>query len=461
MIHAAHNRNNPDAYPGSAWADTPLARRLQWVRAFRARLFDATDELVTLMAEEVGKPKHEALTGDLLPLLAACKWHERHAKRILKPAKPRGTPIWMFGQRHRLISVPLGHVAIIATWNYPVQLLGIQMLQALVAGNRVTVKPSERSPRTQTRLIELAAQGLPDGTLTRYDAGREAGAQMLANGHFDHVVFTGSTPVGRSIAATLAQSLTPSTLELSGRDSVLVLDDADPDLAAERIWNLVTMNAGQTCMAPRRVLVATGIYDRVCDALRSRAPQHPRNMIDDAAAEQVRTLANQATADDAQPVPAHTEQHGRAVMPSMILHAHPQSSVVAGDHFGPLSAVVRCDNEDEMIRLHHECSQHLATSVFTARRDRALALAPRLGAATVVHNDIVLPTAHPGVSIQGHADSGWGASRGEDGLRAMSRRVHFASVPRFLRAPAGEPGKKQLDQLRTAIRWIYGRGPRS
>ncbi len=423
------------------------------------------DELAGLMEEEVGKPLHEAVTGDVLPLLASCRWHERHAARILKSRKPLGQPVWMFGQRHRVVAQPLGHVGIIATWNYPVQLLGIQMLQALVAGNRVTVKPSERSPRTQQRLVELASVGLPPGTLRLWDSDREAGARMLESERFDHVVFTGSTAVGREIAKALAPTLTPSTLELSGRDSVLVLDDADPDLAAERIWNLVTMNCGQTCMAPRRVLVDDAVYERFRESIRRLAPNDLLRAIDERSAEAVRTLAHAAEQEGAELVPEPSNESGggggRAVLPRVALGVRPDSEIVTGDHFGPLCAVVRCADETEMLRVHRDCSQHLATSVFSADRNRINALIPHLGAGTVVHNDVVLPTAHPGVSIRGRGESGWGASRGEEGLLAMVHRVHVAGVPRRLRAPAGRPTPKQLDQFRFLVKLLYGRGPRS
>lgn len=464
MLTSPDTRKNPDLGAGAAWADAPLRERLRWVKGFRGRLFDAMDELAGVMEEEVGKPLHEAITGDVLPLLASCRWHERHAAQVLKPRKPLGRPLWMFGQRHRLISQPLGHVGIIATWNYPVQLLGIQMLQALVAGNRVTVKPSERSPRTQQRLVELASVGLPPGTLRLWDSDREAGARMLETERFDHVIFTGSTAVGREIAKALAPTLTPSTLELSGRDSVLVLDDADPDLAAERIWNLVTMNCGQTCMAPRRVLVDASVYERFCESVRRLAPANLLHAVDERSAEAVRTLTQAAEREGAELVPepnTESEDDGRGVLPRIAIGARSDSQIVAGDHFGPLCGVVRCEDQSEMLRIHQDCGQHLATSVFSADRKRVDALMPHLRAGTVVHNDVVLPTAHPGVSICGRGESGWGASRGEDGLLAMVHRVHVASVPRRLRAPAGRPTPKQLDQFRFLVKLLYGRGPRS
>ena len=154
----------------------------------------------------------------------------------------------------------LGRVLIIATWNYPIGLLGVQLVQAIAAGNHVTVKPSERSPESQRRLAGLAAACAPRGWIEVLDASRCEGERAVQNGAFDHVVFTGGTATGRQVAASAAQTLTPTSLELSGSDSALVLADADVRQAARRIWQAVTLNAGQTCMAPRRALVDRAIY---------------------------------------------------------------------------------------------------------------------------------------------------------------------------------------------------------
>ena len=133
--------------------------------------------------------------------------------------------------------MPLGRVLVIATWNYPVQLLGIQLVQAVLAGNRVVVKPSERAPKTQARLIALAveaAEAVPSmrGVIESRPATRGEGQRLVAEEQFDHVIFIGSTAVGRAIAEVCAARLIPTTLELSGSDSAIVFADADARAAA-------------------------------------------------------------------------------------------------------------------------------------------------------------------------------------------------------------------------------------
>ena len=220
--------------------------------------------LQAISRDELDRPEFETLVTDLVPLLDACRWHERRARRVLKARRLRGGGVWRIGQRHEVRRRPLGRVAIIATWNYPYQLLGVQLVQAIVAGNSVVVKPSERSPRAHGALLDIArSSGLPEHRLLWTAATREDGRRLLEEGGFDHVVFTGSTEVGRAIASALSESLTPSTLELSGSDSAVVLGDADAVLAARSVHYALAVNAGQTCMAPRRVIVEEAVFEAV------------------------------------------------------------------------------------------------------------------------------------------------------------------------------------------------------
>ena len=263
----------PEATP-AAW---PLSERLSWLKTFRRGVAAHERELCDLASAETGKPRDETLTTDILPLVSACAWLEKHAIRILKPRGVGGKPMGLLGVRVRIERAPIGRVGIIATWNYPYSLLGQQLCEALIAGspdagNAVAVKPSERCPKAQRCLLELAQEaGLPEGVLKVWHHDRDAGRKLVEEGDLDHVVFTGSTAVGRTIAGALGPRLLPSSLELSGRDSAIVLADADVRLAARTIWAAVTLNRGQTCMAPRRAIVDRAVYPVFIEALAERA----------------------------------------------------------------------------------------------------------------------------------------------------------------------------------------------
>lgn len=444
-----------------AW---PLPQRLRWLRSFRLLLAVHADTLAQEIAAEVGKPFFEALTADIMPLLAACRWHERMAPRILRSSRLGGRALWQFGQRHVQHREPLGTIAIIATWNYPVQLLGIQVVQGLMAGNRVIVKPSENAPRVQSYLVALMHEaGLPTQMLSCVEPTREAGARLLRENAVDHVVFTGSTSVGRAIAEWAAETLTPTTLELSGRDSAIVLDDADPALAASTIWHAVTMNAGQTCMAPRRALVHRDVYPAIVRELMPlAAAARPVRLISEAAAQATFNLAAQAITDGGRSASGVIEQpRGRDMRPLAILDCDPATPLVDGDHFGPALAVVPVDSVDNAIAIHARCDQHLATSIFTRDPSRARALAATLRASHITINDCVLPTAHPGAALAGTGRSGWGITRGREGLLSMTRTVTISTTSPRVRPPTGAPSEKLVAQMSKLVRILYagGRAP--
>lgn len=446
----------------STWDPPPIADRVAWLRRFRSLVAHDRDNLATLMLRDMGKPRDEAVIQDIVPLLASCRWHERHASRLLRGRSAGLGSIWNIGHSVHATRAPLGTVGIIATWNFPVQLLGIQLVQALIAGNRVVVKPSENAPRSQARLLDLAREagvpGPPD-TLTWTEPSRDAGPRLLRDGALDHVVFTGSTGVGRSIAEWAATTLTPTTLELSGRDSALVLSDADPALAAKSIWFAVTMNAGQTCMAPRRALVAADIYP---EFLRHLAPlvaaAKPRDLVNPEAAVRV----HRAAAESCTPARSARSLSGvleppqdRRITPIAVVDCRGDEPAVTGDHFGPLLGVVPVATLDEALAIHRRCPQHLATSIYSRDTRRARELAPMLGAGIVTINDTVVPTGHPALCISGRAESGSGFSRGPDGLLAMTRPVYVTRTSKLVRPPVEPMTSAISGALSMFAGWLY------
>ena len=419
------------------------------------------------MGEEVHKPGFEALSSDILPLLASCKWHERQAMRILRDRRIAGKPVWLLGVRHTACRAPLGRVAIIATWNYPVQLLGVQLVQAVVAGNRVTVKPSEHAPRTQRLLLDLAREaGLDADDLIVMPATREAGAALVESGGFDHLVFTGSTTVGVRIAESLASRLIPSTLELSGNDTAVVLASADVPLAARSIWYALTLNHGQTCMAPRRVLVDPSVQDRFLDQIRALASSaQPRQLINNQATESCRAVAREAIAAGGRLITGDPE--AELLSPIVIARgdnasAWDATALSRGDHFGPLLEVQSLTGASDSSEADFNESEAparqrhnpLTCSVFGSPAE-AVAFAARSQAGTVFINDAIIPTGHPGAGLTARGRSGWGVSRGEPGLLAMTRPVSLSRTSRRVRLPLDPPRGVPIAKMTRWVRRLY------
>lgn len=452
------------------WSAVPLAQRVAWLTRFRRIVASREDRLVNLIMLETRKPRHEALLHDLAPFLAACKWLEGQAAGVLAPRVLRGSPFWLLGTRVVERRVALGKVAIIATWNYPVHLLGVQLIEALVAGNSVVVKPSERSPQTQLYLLQLAFDaGLPPGVLSWVGPGREVGANLLTTQRFDHVLFTGSTEVGQRVAATLARTLTPATLELTGRDSAIVLEDADRRRAARAIWAGVCLNAGQTCLGPRRALVHEKVYDEFVKQLAVLAAAAPvREMIDEFAAQRCKDLVAKATKDGAKDIstlaerlPARegepsTAELNRYFRPTALIDCALGAEVIDGRHFGPLLAVVKVANTEDAIIAHRHCDQHLAVSIFAGDTRAAQALGDRLGTSSVFINDCVVPAAHPAVSVGGQGASGMGFSRGSEGLLALTRPVYVSTGRHSAALLSKTPSKFLVTLLARYLRLRYG-----
>jgi len=396
-----------------------------------------------------------------MPLIASCNWHLNRGRALLRARRVGGGGLFGLGHRVERHRLPVGRVLIIATWNYPVQLLGIQLVQAVLAGNSVVVKPSERAPRTQARLLELAIEAAAvdpamRGAIEARAATREEGRRALAEERFDHVVFTGSTAVGRAIAEVCAARLIPTTLELSGSDSALVLADADARAAARAVFMGFTANAGQTCMAPRRALVARAALAAFTDELaRLVAGAKKVTLVDEHAARAAHAAASEAIRAGGRSIAGALEPcAGRALRPIAVLDCPEDTALFDGRHFGPALAVRAFDSLDEAFALHARAGQYLATSIWTRRpADDLVARANACGSSLVHFNSVLLPSAHPAVAISGSGNSGWGASRGEAGLLALTREVTVTRTSRFVSVPADEPSQKVQSFLSKFIAW--------
>lgn len=398
------------------WAAAPVARRLAVVREFRHLLVEHRDSLTAAVRADVRRDPAEVTATDLLPTASACKFLLTDAGALLRPRRVTGTPLWLWGCRDTLYRRPRGVVGLIETWNYPVFLTAVPLLQALVAGNGVLWKPSEQTPATAAVLADLFARaGVPDGLVVQLPGTRDAGPR-LAEAAIDFVHFTGSETVGRTLAARLGERLIPSTLELSGVDAMIVRADADVPLAARTAWYGATLNAGQTCMATRRALVASGVYGDFVAALRPLV----------AAARPV-TLQTAGQADRAERALAEAAEAGCEVIrapaagpgfrPAVVLGASPDTAVAADPLFAPVLAVTAAGPDESA---GHNGRFGLTAAIFTGDPAAARARAGDLYAGCVVVNDVIVPTAHPGTPFGGRGASGWGVTQGADGLLGMT-----------------------------------------
>ncbi len=253
------------------WAARPLSDRRAVIARFQRLLFEQRRPMAELITRENGKPVGEALLTDVAVTLDLSRYYHDHAAEILRPRRiPHGNVAFL-GKRGQLHWDPLGVVAIISPWNYPLLLPFGELLPALLAGNAVILKPSEFTTRTAVMGIALLHQaGLPPD-LCQLAVGREeVGAALIAAGP-DKVFFTGSARTGRLVSVAAAIRLIPVSLELGGSDPCIVLADADLERAASgAIWARFA-NAGQTCVAVKRVIVERSVYQTFVGLLVGKA----------------------------------------------------------------------------------------------------------------------------------------------------------------------------------------------
>jgi acyl-CoA reductase-like NAD-dependent aldehyde dehydrogenase len=372
---------------GGIW---PLERRLRVVRALRHQIAARSAELV-VAALGAGRPAAEVLSAEVVPLADACRFLEREAPRLLATRRlgSVGRPAWLVGVEAEVRREPLGTVLVIAPSNYPLFLPGVQTVQALAAGNSVLWKPGTGGTAAARAFAALAAEaGLPAGVLTILPEDPAAAQEAIAQG-VDKVLLTGSAATGREVLAGLAGRLIPATLELSGCDPLFVLAGADLDRVARAVGFGLTLNGGATCIAPHRILVLR----ELAPALAERLARH---------------------------------------LPS--LRPGPDTLTITAVADG-----------DEALAEAARSPYALGASVF-GHEAEAVAFAGRVRAGVVVINDLIVPTADPRLPFGGWGESGFGVTRGAEGLVELTRPkvVAVRRARRLFHLEAPHPGDAEL-----------------
>lgn len=375
-----------------------------------------------------GRSRHETTLAETHLLLGAARHARRRVARWMRPQRvPTGLLQWP--GRSRIVLQPLGVVGIIGAWNYPLLLTLGPLVGVLAAGNRALVKPAEGAPRTAEALAAAIAATFDVEEVATVTGDAQLGAAFAAL-PFDHLVFTGSTAVGRLVAAAAAPNLTPLTLELGGKSPAIVDASADLERAAERIaWGKL-LNAGQTCIAPDYVLVArehcedfaTLLANAMC-RLYPGAARNPdyTSIVSARHRERLLALADEARAAGARVVEVMPgEATSRRLGPMLVLDAPDSARLMREEIFGPVLPIVPVESLDAAIGYVNARPRPLALYWFG--RDAA-AQARILGetfAGGVTINDTLLHITQDALPFGGIGPSGCGHYHGEHGFRRFS-----------------------------------------
>jgi acyl-CoA reductase-like NAD-dependent aldehyde dehydrogenase len=461
------------AQPG--WEAMGFDGRGRVLRRMQKWLIDNSDRVVRTLVEETGKTWEDAAFAEIMYGAGALGFWARRAPKYLADERIRPTTLLGFGRRLVVRYRPVGVVGVIGPWNYPLTNSFGDAIPALAAGNAVVLKPSHITPLTSLLLAEgMRESGLPEDVLQVAVGGGGVGSAVIDA--VDFVMFTGSTETGRKVMAQAAQTLTPLSLELGGKDPMIVLADADFERAANAATYYAMQNGGQTCVSVERVYVEAPIYDRFVDAVTERVRALRQGVPGEPGTVEIGALTFGPQLDI---VRRHVEQareagarittgghardgDGRFFEPTVLADVDHSMAAMREETFGPTLPVMKVADADEAVRLANDSPYGLGASVWTKDRSRGEAIARRLESGFACINDANLNYYAFELPMGGWKESGLGVRHGAGGIRKYTRQqalyVTRFATKRDLHYFPYAAGKSKL--LSRGMRLIYGRGRR-
>jgi coniferyl-aldehyde dehydrogenase len=445
---------------GSAYRE-----RVAALKALERALLEHKDEIVRAISEDFkGRAAEETLGLELVPTLGEIRDARKHLKGWMRP---RAVPVgWQFQPaRARIEMQPKGVVGILGAWNYPLFLTIGPAVGAIAAGNRVMIKPSELAPRTGALLEQIIGKTFPADLICVINGGLDV-AQEFSRLPFDHLLYTGSTRVGKLVMKAAAENLTPVTLELGGKSPALIHPGYPLERAAERILTGKLYNAGQTCVAPDYLLISKNRIDEFVEiARRIVAKMYPKlvanpdytRIIDGA---HYRTLAQlvsdaeckTATVIQVNPANEACNEENQVFPPTLLLNVRDDMTVMRDEIFGPLLPVVGYENLEDAIAYINARPHPLALYYFDSNDARVKDVLARTTAGGVTVNDCIFHAGQTGLPFGGIGPSGMGHYHGFHGFETFSKKkgvfIEGAWTPlSLLRPPYGAVARKILGLL--------------
>ncbi|MCC7154842.1 MAG: coniferyl aldehyde dehydrogenase [Bryobacterales bacterium] len=392
------------------------------------------DEMAQRVAEDFGRrATEETLLLEVFPILNGIRHAIAHMEAWMRP---RGVAVsWLFKPASaQIVYQPLGVVGIVSAWNYPFWLTFLPLVDALAAGNRVLIKPSEIAPRSADLTGAIIRETFDPAHVNVVTGGPEVSKKFVSL-PFDHLLFTGSTRVGKEVMKAAAENLTPLTLELGGKSPAIVHESYSLKTAAERIWTGKLYNAGQTCLAPDYALIPEDKVDEFVDVSRAcvarlypALAENPdyTSIVNQRHYERLMGLIADAMAQGAECLAFHNEGesfgNGSHVMPPVaVKRVTSEMTLMREEIFGPVLPVVPYQSLDDAIAYVNSRPRPLALYYFDNHRKRVNRVLNETVSGGVTVNDVILHVAQSGLPFGGVGPSGMGHYHGEAGFRRMSK----------------------------------------
>lgn len=401
----------------------------------RRMLVTRQDDFVNAVSADFGhRSRHETLIGEVFLTVEGIRYTRRHLARWAR-AEPRRTSLPFWPARSEVRYQPKGLVGVISPWNYPIQLSLLPVVAAIAAGNRVMLKPSEYTPATSKLLAETLQSTLGPDAIAVVTGGPEVGARF-ASLAFDHLLYTGSTAVGRKVMQAASRHLTPVTLELGGKSPAIIHGDYPLHHAAERIAAGKFFNAGQTCIAPDYVLTPRDRLEAtaqsICEAVESAYPRIAANpdytsiINPQHKARLERYLADAqrhgARVCEINPAKESFEAAGNKLAPHVLVDVTDDMLVMQEEIFGPILPIVGYDHIEGAIRYVNDRPRPLALYYFDRDQRRVAHVLDRTVSGGACVNDTIVHVGQDDLPFGGVGQSGMGAYHGKEGFETFSHK---------------------------------------
>lgn len=453
-----------------AWAALSFEQRAEYLWRLVDQFVRRQDDVIDAVIAETGKARSEAIAMEVFSPCDAIAYYAKHAGEILAPRRRRLHGIMRLSKTLRIVYQPLGVVGLITPWNGPVVLAAVPLAQALMAGNAVVHKPSEVTPLSALVLKSLTeAAGFPPDLYQVVQGDGATGAALIESG-VDKVSFTGSVATGRKVAEACGRLLLPCTLELGGKDAMIVCADADLDRAAAGAVLGSCMNTGHYCCGTERVYVVEQVYEpfvaKVVEQVRSLRQGSEGEFDVGAVFWDAQLEIIESHVDDARRNGATVLAGGRRnpnlpglyYEPTVVTDVDHSMAIMTRETFGPIVAIEKVRDEEEAIRLANESEYGLNGTVWTTDTERGIAIAKRLHTGGVCINDMTITYGIPEAPFGGRKASGLGQVNGPEGLRGYCHAQPILADRRGRgKIQGGYPyTRKQEDGMQKFIRFLWG-----
>ena len=411
-------------------------RSAQWreeqLRAIERMCDEREAEISAALTADLGRAPFEAWLGDVASTKAEAVYARKNFRKWCKPRRV-GLPLAQMPGRAWVQYDPVGVVLIIGPWNYPFFLCMSPLVGAIAAGDAAVIKPSELAPATSALIARLVPEYLDSDAIRVVQGAADVTQDLLSQG-FDHALFTGGTEIGRKIMAAAAPTLTPVTLELGGKSPVLVLADADIDVAARRIAWTKLLNSGQTCIAPDYVLADRSIVAELTDKITETIAKFRADQTDPALRivneRQFDRLVSLISTTGGKVVTGGgSDRSTLKIAPTVVLNPPADDPVMSDEIFGPILPILTVDSADAAVAFVNSRPKPLALYVFTKSVQRGRELIDRMPSGGAVINHIAMHCLVPQLPFGGVGASGMGAYHGQWGFEALSHRRAVLSKP--------------------------------